>query len=152
MKIIVDADASPVKNEIIALAEAYDLEVYLVSSIAHYSNEIYPPFVKIIYVEKGSDMADFKIVQLAKGNDIVVTQDYGLASLLLPKDCRVIHHTGYEYTSESIDRLLQERHLSALKRKSGLRTKGPKPFTEEKRQQFTEFFEGILKDSNMTKE
>ena len=144
MKIIVDADASPVKNEIITLAKPYQLEVVLVSSIAHYSYEMYPDFVKIVYVEKGADMADFKIVQLAKEGDIIVTQDYGLASLLLPKKCLVVHHNGCEYTSHNIERLLQERHLGALRRKSGERTKGPKPFSAEKREHFVIFFKEFL--------
>lgn len=145
MKILIDADASPVKNEIIQLAEKFHLDVVLVSSIAHYSLETYPDFVEIIYVEKGADRADFKIIQLARAGDIIVTQDYGLASLLLPKGCYVLHHKGYEYTSENIDTLLQNRHLSALQRKSGQRTKGPSPFTAEDREKFKEYFEDFLK-------
>lgn len=148
MKIIIDADACPVKAEIIHLAGQYELDVVLVSSIAHYSFEEHPDFVKVVYVEKGADSADFKIVQLAKKGDIVVTQDYGLASLVLPKGCRVVHHKGYEYTSHNIDQLLQNRHIGALQRKSGLRTKGPKPFKEEDRQQFIQFFTDLLE--NMT--
>lgn len=144
MKILIDADASPVKNEIIQLAEQFQLDVVLVSSIAHYSFEKHPSFVQIVYVEKGADRADFKIVQLAEKGDIIVTQDYGLASLLLPKGCRVVHHMGYEYTRENIDHLLQSRHFSALQRKSGGRTKGPKPFKDENRQQFIRFFTELL--------
>lgn len=144
MKIIIDADASPVKNEVINLAGEHGLSVVLVSSIAHYSFEEYPDYVKVVYVEKGADQADFKIVQLAKKDDIIITQDYGLASLLLPKGCHVIHHKGYAYTKENIDRLLQSRHISAMQRKSGKRTKGPRPFTDADRQQFVQFFEGFL--------
>ena len=146
MKIIVDADAAPVKNEAIQLAGEYKLPVVLVSNIAHYSLASYPDYVKTIYIEKGADRADFKIVQLANKGDIVITQDYGLASLLLPKGCRVVHHLGYEYTNENIERLLQNRHLGALKRKSGERTKGPKPFTEANRQQFVSFFKQLLEE------
>ena len=144
MKILIDADASPVKNEVISLAERYGLEVVLVSSIAHYSNEMHPDFVKIIYVEKGADQADFKIVQLANKRDIIITQDYGLASLLLPKGCHVLHHKGSEYTIENIDQLLHNRHFSAMQRKNGQRTKGPKPFTKENRQQFKDYFDAFL--------
>lgn len=146
MKILIDADASPVKNEVIALAELYGLDVILVSSIAHYSNETHPDFVQVIYVEKGADQADFKIVQLAKKHDIIITQDYGLASLLLPKGCYVLHHKGSQYTTENIDQLLHDRHFSAMARKSGQRTKGPKPFTKENRQQFKDTFERFLKE------
>lgn len=146
MKILIDADASPVKNEVIALAEQYDLEVVLVSSIAHYSTETHPDFVKVFYVEKGADQADFKIVQLAKKDDIIITQDYGLASLLLPKGCHVLHHKGSQYTAENIDQLLHNRHFSAMQRKSGQRTKGPKPFTKENRRQFKNYFERFLQE------
>lgn len=144
MKILIDADASPVKKEIIQLADTFDLEVVMVSSIAHYSLEDYPDFVDIIYVEKGADRADFKIVQLAREGDVIVTQDYGLASLLLPKGCFVFHHKGYEYTKDNIGTLLQNRHLSAMQRKSGQRTKGPRPFTDEDRQAFKQAFEDFL--------
>ncbi len=146
MKILIDADASPVKQEVIQLAEKYTLKVVIVSSISHYTNDSYPDFVKIVYVERGADMADFKIVQLAKKDDIVITQDYGLASLLLPKGCRVVHHLGYEYTDQNIDRLLQSRHIGALKRKNGERTKGPKPFTHADRENFIDFFTDLLEE------
>ena len=145
MKIIVDADACPVKNEIIEVAAAFDLPVVIVMSIAHYSFNSLPAHVESIYVEKGADRADFKIVQLAKKGDVIATQDYGLASLLLPKGCRVIHHKGYEYTDENIDRLLETRHFSALQREAGQRTKGPSAFTEEDRKKFKLYFEKLIK-------
>lgn len=147
MKILIDADASPVKNEVIQLAEQFHLEVVIVSSISHYTFDTYPDFVKVIYVETGTDRADFKIVQLAQPRDIIVTQDYGLASLLLPKKCRVIHHNSYEYTQENIDLLLHRRHFSALERQSGIRTKGPKAFTDGDRKKFSQFLLHILENS-----
>lgn len=144
MKLLIDADASPVKNEVIKLAEHFGLKVVIVSSISHFTFETYPDFVEVVYVETGADRADFKIVQLAQPGDIIITQDYGLASLLLPKKCRVVHHRGYEYTSENIDMLLHNRHFSALERQSGVRTKGPKPFTKDDRRKFTHFLRNLL--------
>lgn len=146
MKILVDADASPVKDEVIEVAATFHIAVILVMSIAHYSFDSHPEHVETIYVEKGVDQADFKIVQLAKKGDIIITQDYGLASLLLPKGCRVIHHKGYEYTDYNIERLLDSRHFSALQRKAGLRTKGPSVFTIENRQQFKVFFNHLISE------
>lgn len=146
MKIIVDADACPVKKEIIEVAADFDLSVLLVMSIAHYSFDTLPEHVETIYVEKGADRADFKIVQLAKKEDIIITQDYGLASLLLPKRCRVVHHKGYEYTDENIDRMLETRHFSAMQREAGQRTKGPSAFTEEDRKSFKLYFKELIKN------
>lgn len=146
MKIIVDADACPVKKEIIEVAADFNLSVLLVMSIAHYSFDTLPEHVETIYVEKGADRADFKIVQLAKKEDIIITQDYGLASLLLPKGCRVVHHKGYEYTDENIDRMLETRHFSAMQREAGQRTKGPSAFTEEDRKSFKLYFKELIKN------
>ncbi len=151
MKIIVDADASPVKNEIINLAATYHLPVILVMSIAHYSLQDLPSHVETVYVEKGMDQADFKIVQLAKPGDLIVTQDYGLASLLLPKTCRVIHHQGYEYTDQNINQLLEQRHYHALERNAGIRTKGPTAFTAADREKFKKYFAQILDQATHSK-
>ncbi|WP_027108625.1 YaiI/YqxD family protein [Lacticigenium naphthae] len=140
MNVIVDADACPVKDIIIEETEKKSISVILVSSIDHYSMTIEPSHVKHIYVEKGNDAADFKIVALVKPGDIVVTQDYGLASLLLPKKVIVIHHKGFLYTDENIQGLLQTRHFSALARNSGQRTKGPKPLTKEDKKKFRQLF------------
>lgn len=123
MIIYVDADACPVQNEIIQIALNETIDVKLVKSYSHYSHDELPDHVETIYVDKGSDMADFKIVQLARKNDIVVTQDYGLASLCLQKGCVVLHHNGFQYNEKNIERLLATRHASAIARRAGTRTK-----------------------------
>ena len=71
---------------------------------------------------------DYKIVQLAQSKDIVITQDYGLASLLLNKVKTVLHHKGYIYNSTNIDMLIQQRYNHAQLRKQGGRHKGPTLF------------------------
>lgn len=144
MRIIVDADACPVKDIIIEQTSNKQIPVILVSSLAHFSNAIYPKNVSTVYVEHGADAADFKIVQLVKASDIIMTQDYGLASLLLGKDCRVIHHTGFEYTSTNIDSLLQSRYYSAMARKSGQRTKGTGPLNDKDKSQFKNLFTNLI--------
>ena len=83
-------------------------------------------------------------MKLAEKGDIIITQDYGLASLGLAKGCTVLHHSGYSYTNENIDQLLQTRYLSAMARKSGKRTKGPKPFTAEDREKFRGLFKRTI--------
>lgn len=148
MKMIVDADACPVKDIIIDLSADYQVPVVLVSSINHYSLADYPDWVKTIYVEHGPDSADFKIVQIAKAGDIVVTQDYGLASLVLNKGVRTLHHKGFEYTSTNISQLLQTRYLSAQARKGGQRTKGPAPLKDKDRAAFRALLEEVLSESN----
>ncbi|MFC7063785.1 YaiI/YqxD family protein [Halobacillus seohaensis] len=141
MKIYVDADACPVKDIIISESTNEEIPVILVSSFSHYSNLEQQSWVETIYVDSGPDAADYRIMKLAENGDIIVTQDYGLASLALAKGCTVLHHKGFIYTHENIDQLLETRYLSAMARKSGKRTKGPKPFTLEDQ----ENFRGVLK-------
>lgn len=144
MRVYVDADACPVKNIIIEEALAKSIPVTLVTSISHFSTKEQPSGVETVYVDTGAEAADYRIIKLIKKGEILITQDYGLASLGLGKGCLVLHHTGYRYTSENIDQLLQSRYLSAMVRKSGKRTKGPKPFTEENRKEFRQRFKEIL--------
>ena len=144
MKIFVDADACPVQNEISFSAAQYDIPVVFVKSYAHFSHEETAAHVETIYVDKGAEMADMKIMQLIQANDIVITQDYGLASLCLPRGCTVIHHKGFLYTEENIEQLLAQRYASAQARRAGKRTRGPKPFTEQEREKFQRFFQRLL--------
>jgi len=136
LRIMIDGDGSPVKNEVIQAAKEYQLAVVIVTSIAHYTVKDYPDFVSLIYVEKGADRADYEIVKLVQADDWVITQDYGLASLLLPKGVRVFHHSGKEYLSETIDLLLLQRFEHAQMRKRHRRVKGPSAFTQQDRQIF----------------
>ena len=144
MKIYVDADACPVKDIIISEGRSAEIPITLVTSFSHFSNAEQPSGVKIIYVDSGADAADYRIMKLADSGDIIVTQDYGLASLGLAKGCIVLHHKGFSYTNENIDQLLQTRYLSAMARKGGKRTKGPKPFTAEDREEFRWLFKQVI--------
>lgn len=144
MQLIIDGDACPVKESVYRLGRKYGVPVILVTSYDHASQNL-PEDIHVVYVDRGQDSADFKIVSLLKAKDILITQDYGLASLVLPKQVRVLHHAGKEYTKANIDLLLEQRHFSAKMRKSGQKTKGPSKFTEEQRQIFEQTLEKILK-------
>ena len=111
MKIIVDADACPVKEIIISCAKKHALEVVMVCDVSHmlFYNE---DFLTVVTVDQGADSADLAIANRTQAGDICITQDYGLASLLLAKKAIVLHHNGFFYTQENIDRMLFERHLS----------------------------------------
>ncbi|MGH2118064.1 YaiI/YqxD family protein [Aerococcus sp. L_32] len=145
MKIFIDGDGSPTKQETIQLAKKYDLPVVLVTSIDHFSKKLVADHVETVYVERGADSADFKILSMISAGDIVVTQDYGLASLALAK-ATVIHHSGMIYTDMNIDQLLRQRYESQQMRKAKMRTKGPKPFTAEDRHHFIQALDKIIQD------
>lgn len=146
MKLFIDGDGSPVKDAAIAVAYTFSIPVVIVTSIDHYSTKEYTGQVQFVYVDQGADAADYRIVQLIQAKDILITQDYGLAALVLPKGVRVLHHLGYEYTKETIDGLLEQRYFSAKIRKSGGHTKGPKPFTKEDSEAFNKALTTLLMD------
>jgi Uncharacterized protein conserved in bacteria len=146
MKILIDGDGSPVKEATIALAKQYQVPVQLVTTFDHYSQKNAAEDVDVIYVDRGADAADYKIVGLVQKGDLVVTQDYGLASLVLAKKARALHQNGQEYLPETIDFLLAQRYESAMIRKAGKHTKGPRAYTENDREQFKQALIQILEE------
>ena len=147
MRIVIDGDGCPVKEEVIELADEFHLPVVIVTSFDHFSSKDYPAFVHFVYVDKGADSADYAIMnQLAK-SDVVITQDYGLASLALGRAQAVFHHSGKRYLPETIQFLLDQRYLSAKMRKAKQKTKGPKPFTSADRAKFQAIFREFLMSS-----
>lgn len=146
MKIYIDGDGAPVKNDAIEVAAEFALPVVIVTSFDHYTTKTYPDYVSIVYVDKGRDSADYKLIALIKPRDVLITQDYGLASLALGKKARVLHQTGVEYTDKNIDTLLEQRYQSAKLRKAGLRTKGPSAFLQEEHDQFRQALRELLRE------
>ena len=120
MRIFVDADACPVKDVIFVVAKHYAIQVIIVNSISHYSSFV--DGVEYVIVDNVPEAADIAIINRIKAGDILVTQDYGLASLVLGKGVKALHHSGKSYTSKNIDHLLFKRHLSAKIRRSGGKT------------------------------
>lgn len=90
------------------------------------SHELQPEYGQVQQVGKGRDAVDLALINQTKPGDIVITQDYGLAALVLGRRARAIHPSGMAYTNENIDRLLMERHYSAKARQAGERTRNPK--------------------------
>ncbi|MFZ5946076.1 MAG: YaiI/YqxD family protein [Bacillota bacterium] len=135
MRIYVDADACPVKEVIVEVAQEYKIPVTMVCSLSHYSTNTYET-VEYIFVDNIPQAADMAIINRIKPGDIIITQDYGLASLVLKKGVIPLHHTGKRYTNENIDQLLLKRHISAKIRRGGGKTPGPKAFTKEDKARF----------------
>lgn len=142
MNIYVDADACPVKEIIVSEAKKYNLSVFMVCDTSHIFNDGYSTTVT---VDKCSDSADFYIVNHVTAGDICVTQDYGLAAMLMSKNAYAVHQNGFLYTSENIDRMLFERHISKQMRLNGQRGSKHKKRTCENDEHFKNFFSDLLK-------
>lgn len=133
MKIIIDADGCPVVLITINICKKYNIPVTIVCDTSH---EFYDDYAEVITVSKGADSADFKIVSLAFEDDIVITQDYGLAAMCLAKKCRVLSQNGLFYDDSNIDSLLLSRHTAKRIRNSGGRLKGSPKRTKQQDMDF----------------
>lgn len=120
------------------------MDVTFVASYAHMSN--HSSEENWIYVDNEKEAADLFIQNHISKRDIVVTQDIGLASTLLPKEVVAISPRGTLYQEEDMDTALDMRFLSAKARRQGNYGKGPKPFSKEDRQRFVNQFTTILSD------
>lgn len=123
MKIVVDADACPVKELIEKIAKKYHLEVIMISNHHHV---IQSDYAQVVVVDGASQSADIAITNISNCGDIVVTQDYGLASMVLGKRALAISPNGKIYDNENIEGLLMQRFVNYKARKAGLRISGPR--------------------------
>lgn len=141
MKILVDADACPVKHIIVKLAKEYKIPVIMFIDTSHRINDGYS---EVVVVDKARDSADIALANRVTGEDIVVTQDYGVAAMSLAKGARAINQNGLVYSNENIDMLLFERHIGQKVRRSGGRTSGPGKRTKEDDVKFENSLRGLL--------
>ena len=141
MKILVDADACPVKKIIVRMARAREIPVVMLIDTAH---ELDDGYSEIVTVDKAPDSVDFALVSRLSPGDVVVTQDYGLAAMVLGKRGYAINQNGLIYSESNIDRLLAERHIGAKIRRGGGRTKGPAKRTNEDDERFEHNFEKLI--------
>lgn len=141
-KIIVDADACPVKAEIEMAAEQFNTEVWMVASFDHQIRG--SSKIKVVQVDRSDQSVDLFIANHIHSDDILVTQDFGLAALGLAKGAICLSNRGQIYSDRTIDFLLDRRHESAKRRRAGKHSKGPKPFSEADRQQFLHALTKVL--------
>ncbi|MFE5319917.1 YaiI/YqxD family protein [Paenibacillus sp. NPDC056579] len=133
-KIIVDADACPVKSEIVKAAAQFHVDVVMVASFDHRLSPM--DGVQIVQVDRSDQSVDLYIANRIAPGDILVTQDFGLAALALGKKAIALSNRGQQYSDRTIDFLLDRRHEQAKQRRGGKHSKGPKPFTDEDRHFF----------------
>ena len=143
MKILVDADACPVVRIVEQTAERYKIPVVLLCDTNHVLQSSYS---EIKVIGAGADAVDFALVNQCGKGDIVVTQDYGVAAMILGKGAHGIHQSGKWYTNENIDQMLMERHLAKKARmgKGKHHLKGPGKRTVEDDERFQESFSKLI--------
>lgn len=144
MKILVDADACPVKEIIVRLAREKALPVTMLIDTSH---EIHDGYSTVITVDKGRDSADIRLVNLIESGDIVVTQDFGVAAMALAKEAKVLNQNGMIYDNSNMDRLLFERALGQEVRRAGGRTGKIRKRTKQDDEAFERTLSRMIQES-----
>ena len=143
IRIFVDADACPVKDEVFRVALRYGLQVYLVAN-APLRVPKNPLFESVVVARGIFDGADDWIVDRVTPTDIAVTADIPLAARCLEKGARALDAKGRVYTPESIGDALASRELMANLRAMGDMGGGPAPFTPRDRSTFLQRLDDLI--------
>ena len=141
-RIIVDADACPVKDEVYRVATRYGLEVILVANGRMRIPD--ESWVRLEVVTDGFDAADDWIVDHVQTDDVVVTADILLASRCLKKNAMVLGSSGKPFTEDNIGDAVATRDLLAELRGGGAITGGPAPLRPKDRSQFLQKLDEVI--------
>ena len=146
--LFVDADACPVTREAITAARSLGVPVVLVANgtqnLERYTRG---KGVEAVQVSSGADAADFAVIERLQSGDVVVTQDIGLAAMVLGRGAAALSPRGRGFHLATIDAELLVRHEEKKLRRAGGRHGGPRPFTDEDREHFSEVVERLLREA-----
>jgi uncharacterized protein YaiI (UPF0178 family) len=142
VRILVDADACPVKDEVYRVAWRREVPVTVVSN-AHLRVPAHPLIERVVVSDR-FDAADDWIVEQAGARTVVVTGDILLADRCLKKGATVIGHNGKPFTSASIGGAIATRAIMADLRSGAGVTGGPAPFAKADRSRFLQALDGAL--------
>jgi hypothetical protein len=142
IRILIDADACPVKDEVYRVAYRREVPVRVVSNSwlrvpAH-------PLIERVVVSDRFDAADDWIVEQADARTVVITGDILLADRCLKKGATVIGHNGKPFTSASIGGAIATRAIMADLRAGAGVTGGPAPFAKADRSRFLQALDEAL--------
>lgn len=142
-RVIVDADACPKNAKKIIASMTEKLAGWEMLTVASINHNIEGNNRHIV-VGNEPQAVDMIIVNMTRRGDVVVTQDWGLAAMVMGKGAGAISPTGIIYRPEKMDFLLEERHLKAKVRRGGGRTKGPAARTREDDERFARSLEKLM--------
>ncbi|WP_342150695.1 YaiI/YqxD family protein [Methylorubrum sp. SB2] len=134
IRIYVDADACPVKDEVYRVAGRYGLHVFVVSN--GFLNLPREPWIERVVVGDQFDAADDWIAERASPGAVVITADVPLASRCVKAGAVALSPTGKAFTDASVGMALATRNLMQELREAGAITGGPKPFSKADRSAF----------------
>jgi len=141
--IYVDADACPVKDEVLRVAERHGLAVYMVSNSGGRAG--LHPLVRLIVVPPDPDAADDWIAERIGAGDIAVTGDILLAARCLETGAQVLAHDGKPFDDASIGMALAMRDLNRHLRETGDISGAGRGFAKADRSRFSQALEAAVR-------
>ncbi len=142
VRILVDADACPVKDEIYKVAWRREVPVTVVSN-SHFRVPVHPLISRVV-VSDGFDAADDWIAEAADAQAVVITADILLADRALKAGATVLSPTGKPFTTASIGGAIATRAIMADLRAGGEQLGGPKPFAAADKSRFLQALDTAL--------
>jgi uncharacterized protein YaiI (UPF0178 family) len=146
-RILVDADACPVKPEIFRVAKRHGLRVFLVSN--SWMRVPREEWLELVVVNDAFDAADNWITEQSSANEIVVTGDILLASRCLKAGAAVLDFKGRLFTEDSIGGALANRELMSHLREIGAVTGGPAPIEDRDRSRFLHALDELVRRGSL---
>ncbi len=134
MRIVVDADACPVKDQVYRVAARYDLPVLLVANSPMRIPE--RPGVELVVVPGSFEVVDDWIADHVEPGDVVATADLLLAGRVVDRGAASVDFRGKEFTADALGGLLASREVAQYLRGGGVYTGGPPPFSVRDRGRF----------------
>jgi uncharacterized protein len=134
IRIFVDADACPVKDECYKVAARYGLKTFVVSN--SFMQVPRTPLIEQVVVDAGPDVADDWIAERIAPGDIAVTNDIPLAERVLQAGGQALSPKGKPFTVDSIGSAIAQRAIMEQLRSTGEFTGGPKAFDRNDRSKF----------------
>lgn len=144
MKVLIDADGCPVVDIAVEQCRKFGIPCLILCDTAH---EILREGAQTLVFDKGADSVDFALVNRIHAGDIVITQDYGLASMCLAKNALILHQDGWQYTRDNIDALMLQRHESRKLRAAGKRMKNLPKRTAQQNENFSTALKNLIQQS-----
>jgi hypothetical protein len=144
MRIWVDADALPGAIKEIILRAARRLKIPTVLVANKHVGVGLGPYVSLVRVTRGPDVADAHIVEASAPGDFCVTADIPLAAALVGQGLTVIDPRGELYSTENVGERLAVRDFMSDLREAGVPTEGPPPFSAQAKQKFAALFDRLL--------
>ena len=142
MILYVEADACPVKDEVIRVGERHGLEMLFVcdGGIRRPQSQ----WARLVIVDQGADAADDWIAEQIGPGDICITADIPLADRCIKAGADAIDPRGKPFTPDNIGSVLAMRNLMTDLRSAGEQTGGAKPFSQRDRSDFLNGFEALI--------